>query len=567
MPDYDLSGLSPRSFEQLIQAIAIKVLGYRVQIFGDGPDGGREATFEGPVPYPTTGDHWDGYGVIQAKFHQRPNRRASDADWALRQLQEELKKYASAKDNRRKPEYYIFATNVILTPVQERGSKDRAIRQLEDFKRHSSLQDYDIWDYDKLRGYLDQFEDIRRAYVAWITPGDVLAHVFEWFDAAPDFEQVLTNFLQKELLSDQYANLEQAGRAADERIPTARVFVDVPAYDEPVSDAAEIEGRETPSSGFISELLQIASLRLDKDSLAIGSTRPGQDPIQAQHPGRCVLIGGPGQGKTTLGQYACQLFRSAILASKPSTFLSPEASAAIELIQNGSEAQLLQLPTARRFPLRVVLSKFGSVLASPKEPEVNSVLTYLTYHLKYRVNSEITPDDLRGWLRAYPWFIVFDGLDEVPASSNRDAVLDAIRDFWVDLAGSDALVLATSRPQGYNEDFSPEFYRHKWLAPLSTDRALLYGQRLTAVRYAGDRERQEKVLSRLRRATTTQTTARLMQSPLQITIMATLVDRMGQPPQERWNLFSKYYDVIYQRETERDIPAANILADFKPRNR
>jgi len=144
MPDYDLSGLSPRSFEQLIQAIAIRVLGYRVQVFGDGPDGGREATFEGPVPYPIIGYQWDGYGVIQAKFHQRPNGRASDADWALRQLQEELKKYASAKDNRREPEYYIFATNVILTPVQERGSKDRAIRQLDDFKSQSSLKDYDI---------------------------------------------------------------------------------------------------------------------------------------------------------------------------------------------------------------------------------------------------------------------------------------------------------------------------------------------------------------------------------------------------------------------------------------
>ena len=59
-------------------------------------------------------------------------------------------------------------------------------------------------------------------------------------------------------------------------------------------------------------------------------------------------------------------------------------------------------------------------------------------------------------------------------------------------------------------------------------------------------------------------TARLMRSLLQVTIMSALVDRVGQPPQERWSLFNSYYDVIYDREVERSIPASNILRDFKP---
>ena len=45
--------------------------------------------------------------------------------------------------------------------------------------------------------------------------------------------------------------------------------------------------------------------------------------------------------------------------------------------------------------------------------------------------------------------------------------------------------------------------------------------------------------------------------------MATLVDQTGQPPRERWRLFHEYYEVIYKREMERDIPAANILRDHK----
>jgi hypothetical protein len=47
MTDYNLAGLSTRSFEQLIQAIALKVVSPGVVVFGDGADGGREATFNG----------------------------------------------------------------------------------------------------------------------------------------------------------------------------------------------------------------------------------------------------------------------------------------------------------------------------------------------------------------------------------------------------------------------------------------------------------------------------------------------------------------------------------------
>ena len=49
MPDYDFTGLNPRSFEQMIQALTCEVIGPGVVIFGDGPDGGRKATFTNPV--------------------------------------------------------------------------------------------------------------------------------------------------------------------------------------------------------------------------------------------------------------------------------------------------------------------------------------------------------------------------------------------------------------------------------------------------------------------------------------------------------------------------------------
>ena len=191
MPDYDLSRLSSRSFEQLIQALAVRLLGPGIVVFGDGPDGGREATFEGKVPFPNPVDGWDGYGVVQAKCRQRPSDTKQDGNWAVDQLKDEIRKYIDPDSNLRKPDYFIFATNVVLTPVSEKGSKDRVIAVLEGFKKQSSLKDYAVWDCDQIRGFLDAYKDVREANEIFITPGDVLSKVLRQIAPAERIESSL----------------------------------------------------------------------------------------------------------------------------------------------------------------------------------------------------------------------------------------------------------------------------------------------------------------------------------------------------------------------------------------
>ncbi len=569
MPDYSLSGLSSRSFEQLVQAIAAKVIGPDIVVFGDGPDGGREATFERSIPYPDVATGWQGYGVVQAKFRQRPESSKKDGEWALAQLRAELEKFVDPKRNLRKPEYYILATNVVLTPMEERGSKDRVYALFQEFKEQLPIKGYDVWDYDKIRTFLDGFEDIRRGYAAWITSGDVLARVIEWLDLRqPEFEATLTNFLQKELLADEYVNLEQAGHAIEDRIPLANVFVDLPVFDERRSEPPDEDS--TPQGlapGFVAGLLDVAAQRLDPASLALYAGHQDSPRAKPQSGvGRFVLIGGPGQGKTTVSQFICQLFRAAILNKRPQHLFDPEVCQALTLIGEQCRSVGIRLPSAPRFPLHIPLSDFAAQLASPKGTPVSSLLSYIVKQIGRRTDRELSIDDFRDWLAGYPWLIILDGLDEVPASSNREEVLAAVRDFWIDATqcNADVLVVATTRPQGYNDDYSPELYQHKWLAPLSTARAMHYARLLAKARYGSDQDRYDRVVKRLERASQHEATARLMRSPLQVTIMATLVDRMGQPPQERWNLFKEYYNVIYQRETERDIAASTILREYKP---
>ena len=61
---YELTRLGSAEFEHLSQALGIAVLGPAVSVFGAGPDGGREATWNGrvdPAPVPAS-ECWDGAG-------------------------------------------------------------------------------------------------------------------------------------------------------------------------------------------------------------------------------------------------------------------------------------------------------------------------------------------------------------------------------------------------------------------------------------------------------------------------------------------------------------------------
>ncbi|MFD4508914.1 hypothetical protein [Streptomyces sp. NPDC058457] len=95
------------SFEHVSQALAQEILGPGVSVFGDGKDGGREATFEGRVPYPSVLDARDGYGVVQAKFRQRTGQQAPDAvSWLKGQIKDECEAWLSPTSKRnRLPEY------------------------------------------------------------------------------------------------------------------------------------------------------------------------------------------------------------------------------------------------------------------------------------------------------------------------------------------------------------------------------------------------------------------------------------------------------------------------------
>jgi hypothetical protein len=551
MADYKLHGLNTRDFQHLIQAIARKVVSPGVAAFGDGPDGGRDLSYRGRMEYPSTASGWNGYLVIGCKFRQQLLGSKKDGDWALAQLNGDLKKFANRKKRLLAPDYYIFTTNVSLSGSAQTGARDKVEAALAEFRDGRKLKGYSIWDYNDIRGFIDGDSSVRTAYAHFITAGDVLSSVFQSIHSLrPDFLDVMHTFLQKELIADASAKLQAAADDPERQIPLATLFVDLPFADSP-EKAVLVQEREAEKFPLVvTHLLERGARNLRKSAATDHLSK--KDRSSAHPLSRFAIVGGPGQGKSTFGQYLCQLYRAAILKDRPSHKLDDRATAIIRQLERQQSGDTVGLPIVRRFPVRIELRNFSHAL---KAAETLTLLEYVRRDIARLGNATILIEDLKAWLTAYPWLMILDGLDEVPASSNRDEVIKEIESLRVDFSSCDADVLfvATTRPQGYSRDFSEDLYKHLYLTPLSPNQSLNYGRKLAKAWCTDDERREDELVSSLEKACRNPTTSRLMQSPLQVTIMATLLEETGEPPQQRYRLFGEYYRTIYKRETRRKL--------------
>jgi hypothetical protein len=560
MPDYSFENLDAKLFEHMAVALGQVHIARGLRPFGTGTDGGREATFEGRMDYPSATAPWDGYLVIQCKRKEtRGATPKEEADWAIAQLDAEMEKYSSAVVPRRIPHYFLFVTNAELSAKPVDGGKDRFVARLAHWVRTLNIREADVWDREKLSRLLDSTQVVAQRF-GLLHAGDVIHYAAQSIlHHRRGIETTMSLYLQEELRGDQYVRLAQAGHVGDERTPLARVFVDLRATYEVGGDRKYlvVEAIQQISDRPVYPSL----IEAERESTSKGNLLGSRAPSLVD-PSRFVVVGGPGQGKSTLVQHLAQRHRAALLSRHASASLNYETNSMVRMIQESAKTEGIGLPSHPRFPFRIVLEQFADALA---KKETDSVLDFIASMVRKRTGRPFDRDDAEQLLQQTPWFVAFDGLDEVPAVSNRAEVMAAVRLFNGEARAMDAdlLVVATTRPQGYEDEFSPENFQHLYLAPLQKAEALNYAMKFVQAKYATDTDRRERVIKRLETAAAEEATARLMISPLQVTIMAALVDVVGNPPRERYPLFDRYYEVVYQREQERGIGSSEILAEYR----
>ncbi len=540
--DFDFSRFSTRSFERFAQSLAVHYLGAGIHVYGDGADGAREASYSGRLEFPTTADAWDGYCVVQAKFRQHSVDSGEDANWLVGQMHDELSKFLNPERELPKPDYYLLVTNARLSPTPKVGKRSGGIEKInavfEDYKAKLGIRDFRIWHYDELCARLGGAEQIRRAHAAWTTPSDVLSAILEKITfSRPDFADVMHRFLQRELRSQRATRLQQAGHSGDTNLEG--VFVDLPYTIEADFDDNAREGL------LISDLIEMACDNL-KPSIAAFDTVG-----QKARSDRLLILGGPGQGKSTVSQYFAQLLRARLLKIEKKRYLSVDVSRIVDSMLQNAKAIGLGTEMPLRFPIRIELPLFADALAT-KQNDL-PLFEYIREHIaSVSTQPDLTVDDLRLWLRNYPFVFLLDGLDEVPPSANRNEVINAINELWDEISSvdGDVLMLVMTRPQGYNNDLDPVIYTKMEMAKLKPDLALTYADKLAHVRLT-DPAQIKRVLDRLLEAANSPTTSHLLVSPLQVAIMLALIDQRGEAPSDRWTLFDKYFNVVLEREQQK----------------
>lgn len=338
-------------------------------------------------------------------------------------------------------------------------------------------------------------------------------------------------WLEADLIAEQYVRMAATGGDNARRTSIRRVFIDLP-----------LEQRDSRRHRFVASTLhQGAMLKADD---------PRRGPPRKP---RRLLLGGPGQGKTTLGQYVCQLHRTALLRALRAP-RSPEADELMEELATAADGVI-----CKRLPVFITLHHLADALS---RGEVDTIEAWIAHRANQRLReARITAEQVDRWLRSWPSFIVFDGLDEVPPSANREQTLAAVSAFLRAHDQADMQVIASTRPQGYRGEL------HDWeplpLGDLSPEDVHAYGEKLYASWVPHDAARRVELLRRLDQACIDPTTAHLARSPLQVLILAALVEQSGRAPRERWRLFREYFRIILDRERERNIDAFRALNDHQ----
>ena len=528
---YDLLRLGSEEFEHVVQALLNSLFGVETIIFGKGRDGAREATFKGTARlYASSPKLRTGSWIVQAKFHDYERAGAPKARSAvLAELDDELNKivhvYKHACD------YYILATNVPLSGTATKGSLDVIDQSIR--SKYPSIKEILVLAYDNICRMLDAHADVRKAYLHLITPGDLLAEIYQSVRGTSDIGReanAIKVYLSKRFSRDKIVDFGQIGRKEQGGVTLASVFTDLAVSCSQMRVADENSGADAdPEEQEHEEIVSGLSLLLEKRR------------------NRSILIGGPGQGKSTLSQFVCQVHRSLLLNAEDD----------YRIILNSIT------PLVMRIPFRVLLREYAQWIYDRNKQSLSIGLdAYIASLISAEASVPFGAENLHKVMSQNPCLLVLDGLDEVTDRALRGVVLAESTAFVeaveTGLLG-DIQVLGSSRPGGHRDLAVSDDYALLTVQPLDNKKVIEYASKWTLARGVEEYRRQTVLAELESKYQGTEPFSSLLTTPLQVAIFMTIISAGADAPRQREALFAEYVEAIYVRESGKRSPANSIL--------
>ncbi|MFZ1372205.1 MAG: hypothetical protein WAS01_00180 [Nostocoides sp.] len=356
--------------------------------------------------------------------------------------------------------------------------------------------------------------------------------------------EAMKSYLAKSYAADDYTRFEQV----DLQPRVDAIFVDVAV--------GALRG-----SGLDARFTSISNSAPGDAGPELRSTYAVSGGAQALlHPdwvGGALLVGGPGQGKTTLLQYVCQFHRARRLGKEGYT---------------GDGHALKELTTKYRFPIRVELRAYVAwakanlgtpgrkgnrrgggrreVKAAEAAPKWPSLEQFLVQHVRDVGGLPFKFKDFTALVGTEPLLLALDGLDEVATLADREEVSRQVvaTQAGLEQLCPDVVVLVATRPGAETSVlWSSTSFPQVHLLPLTQGLRLQYFQRWAAAARLGQEALdvlQEKLLSRQNELHVKE----LASTPMQLAILLHLLQRKGLLPEQRTALYSQYIETFLDRE-------------------